>query len=89
MLKVILVFVMKMVPGFCLAVESGALTIGFCLLSAGVSRGNRSLSDVIEICLRTLMSDSESPWTEESVFAFLEEEQVCIKTVFENLKNEE
>jgi O-acetyl-ADP-ribose deacetylase (regulator of RNase III) len=68
------------------AVENGAATLGFCILSAGVFRGERSLLDLVSIALRTLAKEARSPLTDISVFAFTDDEQAAAKMALEQLR---
>ena len=60
------------------AVELGATTVGFCLLSAGVFRGDRSLADLALIALRSLAGGAQPPLAEISVFAYTQEEEAAL-----------
>jgi O-acetyl-ADP-ribose deacetylase (regulator of RNase III) len=68
------------------AVENGAATVGFCLLSVGVFRGDRSLLDLVSIALRTLANEARPPLTDISVYAFNEDEQAAAQTALEQLR---
>ena len=54
--------------------ELGAATVGFCLLSAGVFRGDRPLTDLALVALRALAAAARTPVAEVSVFAYTEDE---------------
>ena len=66
-------------------IENNLNSIGFCLISAGIYRGDRDLKDVIAIALNALINNIKPPISNVYLFAFTREEQICLLEVFENL----
>ena len=65
------------------ATEVGARSIGFCLLSAGVFRGERALLDIIRIAVKTLhdaCTDFDA-FDEITLIAYTKEEQDALAVI--------
>ena len=69
------------------AAENNLSTIGCCLLSAGVFRGERNLDDIIHIALKSIMKYANPSIRSVSLFAYTEEEQNSMVRVFEQIIN--
>jgi O-acetyl-ADP-ribose deacetylase len=68
----------------------GVKSVGFCLLSAGVFRGERDLQDIVGIALDTLLEDSKDcPDSLESItiFAYTKEERVSMTAAVKSRAN--
>ena len=61
------------------AQENKVTSIGFCLLSAGVFRGVKSLQSVVDIACETLISNVYSGLVELQLFAYTQEEANAVR----------
>lgn len=67
-----------------LAVEAGCTTMGFCILSAGVFRGQRALKDVLQIGVRTVVHELKArsgTLSAVHLIGYTQEEQFILEQV--------
>jgi len=67
------------------AKELGVKTLGFTLLSAGVFKGARSLKDILEIGIHTIIDNCYEGLTEVTMVAFTKEEQDELVNIVKHL----
>lgn len=61
------------------AEENNIRSIGFCLLSAGVFRGQRKLDGVVEICLSSIIDNLFPSLEKVVIYAYTDEEEIALK----------
>jgi O-acetyl-ADP-ribose deacetylase (regulator of RNase III) len=67
--------------------ENGVQTVAFCLLSAGVYRGPRTLQAVIDIAVRSVAESDYEGLQEVHLCAFSEQESVCLHNALKKVRH--
>ena len=69
-----------------LAKDHGVRTIAFCLLSAGIYRGSRTLQAVIDIAVRSVAEADYPGLKEVHLVAFSEKESLCLHSALQKVR---